>query len=46
MAKIDFRDSAWTSGIQIPDRLISSALQNGEEGYDALQDYPIEEEKK
>lgn len=35
MAKIDFRDSAWTSGIQIPDRLISSALQNGEEGYDA-----------
>ena len=35
MAKIDFKDSAWKDGIQIPDRLISSAFQNGEEGYDA-----------
>ena len=36
MAKIDFKDTRWTSGIKIPDRLISIALtSNDETGYDA-----------
>lgn len=33
--KIDFKDIPWTSGIKIPDRLISTALSNGQNGYDA-----------
>lgn len=32
MAKIDFKDIPWSSGVEIPDRLISAAFQPGPDG--------------